>query len=62
MQIHSVPGIGIRGDASDFHSWTSDDFKISPAFMRKTIFRLHTSPIVLIAIFSILMIGHSMVD
>jgi hypothetical protein len=37
-------------------------FKFSPAFMRKSIVRVHTSPIVLIAVFAILMIGHSMID
>jgi hypothetical protein len=37
-------------------------FKWSPAFMRKTIFRFHTSSISLLAIISILLIGHSMVD
>jgi hypothetical protein len=34
----------------------------SPASMRKNIFRFHTSPILLIASISILLIGHSMVD
>jgi hypothetical protein len=37
-------------------------FKWSPAFMRKAIFRFHTSSIALLAIISILLIGHSMVD
>jgi hypothetical protein len=37
-------------------------FKWSPASMRKTIFRFHTSSISLLAIISILLIGHSMVD
>jgi hypothetical protein len=37
-------------------------FRLSPAFMRKAIIRLHTSPIVLIAGVVILMIGHSMIE
>ena len=37
-------------------------FRLSPAFMRKAIFRLHTSPIVLIAGIAILLIGHSMIE
>jgi hypothetical protein len=37
-------------------------FKWSPASMRKTIFLFHTSSISLLAIISILLIGHSMVD
>jgi hypothetical protein len=37
-------------------------FKWSPASMRKAIFRFHTSSISLLAIISILLIGHSMVD
>jgi hypothetical protein len=37
-------------------------FRLSPAFMRKAVFRLHTSPIVLIASIAILMIGHSMIE
>jgi hypothetical protein len=37
-------------------------FRLSPAFMRKAVFRLHTSPIVLIAGIAILMIGHSMIE
>jgi hypothetical protein len=37
-------------------------FKWSPASMQKTIFRFHTSSISLLAIISILLIGHSMVD
>jgi hypothetical protein len=37
-------------------------FQCAPASMRKTIFRFHTNPILLIAGISILLIGHSMVD
>jgi hypothetical protein len=37
-------------------------FKWSPASLRKTIFQFHTSSIFLLAIISILLIGHSMVD
>jgi hypothetical protein len=37
-------------------------FRWSPASIRKTIFRFHTSPISLLAGISILLIGHSMVD
>jgi hypothetical protein len=37
-------------------------FRWLPASMRKAIFRLHTSPISLLAGISILLIGHSMVD
>jgi hypothetical protein len=37
-------------------------FKWSPASLRKAIFRFHTSSISLLAIISILLIGHSMVD
>ena len=37
-------------------------FKLSPASMRKTVFRLHTSPIVMMVVISILLIGHSIVD
>ena len=37
-------------------------FRLSPAFMRKAVFRLHTSPIVLMAGIAILMIGHSMIE
>jgi hypothetical protein len=37
-------------------------FRLSPAFMRKAVFRLHTSPIVLIAGIAILMVGHSMIE
>ena len=36
-------------------------FRLSPAPMKKAIFRLHTSPISLVAAISILMIGHSMI-
>jgi hypothetical protein len=37
-------------------------FRWSPASIRKTIFRFHTSPISLLAGISILLIGHSLVD
>lgn len=37
-------------------------FKLSPAAMRQGIFRFHTSPVLLIAAVSILLIGHSIVD
>jgi hypothetical protein len=37
-------------------------FQWSPAFMRKTIFRVHTSSILFLISVSILLIGHSMVD
>jgi len=37
-------------------------FKLSPASMRQKVFRFHTSPILLIAAISILLIGHSIVD
>jgi hypothetical protein len=37
-------------------------FKLSPASMRKTIFKFHTSPISLAVVLFILVIGHSMVD
>jgi hypothetical protein len=37
-------------------------FKWSPASMRQRVFKFHTSPILLIAAISILLIGHSIVD
>lgn len=37
-------------------------FKLSPASMRQKVFRFHTSPVLLIAAISILLIGHTMVD
>ena len=37
-------------------------FKLSPASMRQRVFKFHTSPILLIAAISILLIGHSIVD
>jgi len=37
-------------------------FRLSPAFKGKANFRLHTSPIVLIAGIAILFIGHSMIE
>jgi hypothetical protein len=37
-------------------------FKWSPASMRKAVFQFHTSPILLMASISILLIGHSLVD
>lgn len=37
-------------------------FKLSPASMRQKVFRLHTSPVLLIAAVWILIIGHSIVD
>jgi hypothetical protein len=37
-------------------------FQWSPAFMRKAIFRLHTSSVLFVVSISILLIGHSMVD
>lgn len=37
-------------------------FRWAPVSMRKMIFRLHTSPIVLIVSLGILLIGHSLVD
>ena len=37
-------------------------FRLLPAFMRKAVFRLHTSPIILIAGIAILFIGHSMIE
>jgi hypothetical protein len=37
-------------------------FQWSPAFMRKVIFRLHTSSVLFMVCISILLIGHSMVD
>jgi hypothetical protein len=37
-------------------------FKFSPASMRQKVFKFHTSPILLIAAVSILVIGHSLVD
>lgn len=37
-------------------------FKLSPAAMRQRVFRFHTSPILLIAAVSILLIGHTIVD
>jgi hypothetical protein len=37
-------------------------FKLSPASMRQKVFKFHTSPVLLIAAISILLIGHSIVD
>jgi hypothetical protein len=37
-------------------------FRLSPASMRQKVFKFHTSPILLIAAISILLIGHSIVD
>lgn len=37
-------------------------FKWSPASMRQRVFKFHTSPILLIAAISILLIGHTIVD
>jgi hypothetical protein len=37
-------------------------FRLSPAFMSRTVFRLHTSPVLMGTVFSILLIGHSMMD
>lgn len=37
-------------------------FKLSPPSMRQRVFKFHTSPILLIAAISILLIGHSIVD
>ena len=37
-------------------------FKLSPASMRQNVFKFHTSPILLIAAVSILLIGHSIAD
>ena len=37
-------------------------FKISPVSIRKTLYRIHTNPILLLAIVSVLLIGHSIVD
>lgn len=37
-------------------------FKLSPASMRQSVFRFHTSPILLIATISIILIGHTIVD
>lgn len=37
-------------------------FRLSPASMSKAVFRLHTNPVLLGAIFSILLIGHSIID
>jgi hypothetical protein len=37
-------------------------FKLSPASMRQGVFKFHTSPILLIAAISILLIGHTIVD
>jgi hypothetical protein len=37
-------------------------FKLSPASMRQRVYKLHTSPVLLIAAISILLIGHSIVD
>jgi hypothetical protein len=36
--------------------------RLSPVFMKKMVFRFHTSPIVLLVVLSILLLGHSMVD
>ena len=36
-------------------------FRLSPAPLRKAIYKLHTSPISLLAAISVLMIGHSMI-
>ena len=37
-------------------------FKLSPASMRQNVFKFHTSPVLLIAAVSILLIGHSIAD
>jgi len=37
-------------------------FKWSPASMRQRVYKLHTSPVLLIAAISILLIGHTIVD
>jgi hypothetical protein len=37
-------------------------FRLSPASMRQRVFKFHTSPILLIAAISILLIGHSIAD
>jgi hypothetical protein len=36
--------------------------RLSPRFMRKTVFRIHTSPITTILVFSFLLIGHSVIE
>jgi hypothetical protein len=36
--------------------------KLSPPAMRRVVFRLHTSPIITILVFSSLLIGHSVID
>ena len=37
-------------------------FKLSPASMRQKVFKVHTSPVLLIAAISILLVGHSIAD
>lgn len=37
-------------------------FKLSPASMRQRVYRFHTSPVLLIAAISILLIGHTIAD
>jgi hypothetical protein len=37
-------------------------FRLSPAFMSKAVFRLHTSPVLLGAVLSILLVGHMIID
>jgi hypothetical protein len=37
-------------------------FKLSPVSIRKAVFNIHTSPIVLVACIAVLFIGHSMID
>jgi hypothetical protein len=56
------PELGLAGMLLIFILGLMITLKLAPAPMRRLAFQFHTSPVFLIAILSILLIGHSMID
>jgi hypothetical protein len=58
----AIPELGMGAMLFVFILGLMMTFKLSPPLMRRFVFRLHTSPIITILVFSFLLIGHSVID
>jgi len=57
-----IPELGLGAMLLVFLFGLMVTFKLSPASVRKTVFKFHTSPVSFVVVISILLIGHSMID
>jgi hypothetical protein len=58
----SLPDWGLAGAASLVLLGMAIKFRLAPVNLRKTVYRIHTSPLSVGLVATVLLIGHSIVD